>query len=316
MKAWTFTLIGLAVAFVLALTLGAVPVEVDRAFYELISSRGVVYHFRLPRFLVAVMAGFNLAVAGAVLQSVMRNPLASPDLVGITTGGGVAVVAAILLGWQFHSTTLPAIGFLGAAGAGALVYILGRGGSRERLVLCGVALASLGQAVITLLLVSFAPSAAEAMIWLKGSLYSRGWDHVWLLAPWTLLGGLIALLASFQMNALLLGESTLLALGMRVDLVRRYLIALAVLLAGSAVAIVGTIGFVGLLIPHAARMLVGSDHRRFLPLAGLLGGTFLSLSDTVGRVVSPPLEIPAGLVTALIGAPYFVYLLVKRRVNW
>ncbi len=316
MKAWSAILLGLAVALVLALTLGAVPVDFDRAFTELMSSRGVVYHFRLPRFLVAIMAGFNLAVAGAVLQSVMRNPLASPDLVGITTGGGVAVVGAILLGWQFHSTTLPVIGFLGAALAGALVYCLGRGGGRERLILCGVALACLGQAVITLLLVSFAPSAAEAMIWLKGSLYSRGWQHVWLLAPWTLVGALIALLASFQMNALLLGESTLLALGMRVGQVRGYLIALAVMLAGSAVAIVGTVGFVGLLVPHAARMLVGTDHRRFLPLAGIMGGIFLSLSDTLGRVVSPPLEIPAGLVTALIGAPYFVYLLVRRKVNW
>ena len=316
MRVWTGTLVALLVAFVLSLVLGAVSLEPERAFYELLSGSGVVYHFRLPRFLVAVMAGFNLALAGAVLQSVMRNPLASPDLVGITTGGGVAVVGAILLGWQFHSTSLPIIGFLGAALAGALVYRLGRGGGRERLILCGVALASLGQAFITLLLVSFAPSAAEAMIWLKGSLYSRGWEHVWMLAPWTVVGALVAFLASHQMNALLLGESTLLALGMKVGRVRAYLIALAVLLAGSAVAIVGTVGFVGLLVPHAARMLVGTDHRRFLPLAGLMGGTFLSCSDTIGRIVSPPLEIPAGLVTALVGAPYFVYLLVQRKVNW
>lgn len=310
------SVLGLLLVATLALCSGAIWLTPARMLTQLLQSDSLVVVFRLPRLLVAMMAGVNLAVAGTLLQALMRNPLASPDLVGITTGAGVAAVAAILLGWNFNSVGLPLISFLGAAIAGLAIYKLGQGGSGQRLILCGVALASLGQALITLLLVNFAPSAAEAMIWLKGSLYARGWSHVKLLAPWFLLGLAATRLAGHQLNTLLLGEETIVSLGMEVDKMRRRLLLLAVLLAASAVSMVGTIGFVGLLVPHLARMLSGPDHRVSLPTIAMLGAALLALADTLGRVLAPPLEIPAGIITAVVGAPYFGYLLLRRSALW
>lgn len=317
MRYLPITLLLLALAGIASLATGAVPVSWEAIAEQLLGTRGVVFLYRLPRFIVAVLVGFNMALAGAILQGLVRNPLAAPDVVGVTAGGGLATVVALLLFPDAPPSVLPVCAFLGAAGAGLLVYAIGSGASDpDRLVLCGVAVSSLGQALITMLLVSYAPSAAEAMIWLKGSLYARGWHHVFALLPWTVAGGLATLVVARPLNLLLLDEESVIGLGLPVARARGMLLALATGLAASSVAVAGTIGFVGLVIPHLGRLLVGADFRHSLLLTGLLGALFVAVADAVGRSLAPPLEIPAGILTAMLGAPYFLYLLVKRGISW
>lgn len=309
---------GLALAlvalFYLSLCFGATAQSTPAEVWAGLTTReGVVGMFRLPRALSAMLVGSLFAVSGALLQSLTRNPLVSPDLIGVTSGGGLAAVLAILVLGSQAGPMLPLIVFLGAVTLAGLVWWLGRGASQQRFVLTGVALGAFSQAVITLLLVTYAPSAAEAMIWLKGSLYGRTWLHVGYLAPWCLTVLIASLLVAYQVNPLLLGEEVALSLGVRLTLLRPLLWLLSVAAAAAAVSVAGTIGFVGLVVPHMARLLVGADLRRHLPVAMLLGALLVLLADTVGRVVAPPLEIPAGLFCAVLGAPYFGYLLWKGK---
>jgi ABC-type Fe3+-siderophore transport system permease subunit len=305
----------LLIAF-LSLRFGAVKTPLAKIIAEFQAGKGLVFDYRLPRLLVALLVGINMAIAGSVLQGVTRNPLASPDLIGISAGGGLAAVIMILIVPDFPPLLLPLVAFGGSVLAGGLVYLLSydRAGVRpERLALTGVALSSGLHALISLLIVKFAPSAAQALVFLKGSLYARSWQHVEILWPWTFAGLLFALLMHRQLNLLLLSEETVKGLGMNIDRVRLLLILVSVALAGSAVAVAGTIGFVGLVIPHLTRLLVGNDFRHVLPTSALIGALLVMLADMVGRTIMPPTEVPAGIITALLGAPYFVYLLVKRK---
>lgn len=306
----------LVVLAILALRLGAAPTPFAQVLNDLRLQDGLVWDYRLPRVLIAIFVGINMALAGSILQGVTRNPLAAPDIIGISAGGGIASVIMILMVPDFPQMMLPVAAFGGAVLAGAIVYFISysRGGIKpERLALTGVAVSAGVQALITLLIVRYALNAAQALVWLKGSLYARSWQHVEMIWPWTVVCGVLALIAYRQLNLLLLNEETVRGLGMRIDRTRLLLLVVSVALAGSSVAVAGTIGFVGLVIPHAARLLVGSDFRLLLPTSALLGALLVSLSDLVGRIVIPPVEIPAGLITALLGAPYFMYLLLRRK---
>ncbi|BBH23050.1 Fe(3+)-citrate import system permease protein YfmE [Paenibacillus baekrokdamisoli] len=315
---WTI-LIGcllLLIAIVLSLRLGAVNIPFAQLLEEITQRDGIIFDYRLPRLIIAICIGINMAIAGAMLQGVTRNPLAAPDVIGITAGGGLATVILILAIPGFSQSMLPFFAFGGAICAGLLVFLLAykKGIRPDRLALCGVAVSSGLQALITLFIVKYAPSAAQALVWLKGSLYARTWEHVGLLWPWTVIGTILALLSYRQLNVLLLSEEMVLGLGSRINQVRLLMIIISVALAGSAVAVAGNIGFIGLVIPHLARLLVGSDFRLTLPTSALLGAVLVVLADTVGRIVMPPIEIPVGIITSLIGAPYFVYLLLRGRI--
>ncbi len=308
--------LALSVLTTVALAVGATDtVGLAEIWHGLTTREGVVGMFRLPRVLAAMLVGSLFAVSGTLLQSLTRNPLVSPDLIGVTSGGGVAAVLAILVAGSTVGPRLPFVVFLGSVSVAGLVWWMGRGASQQRFILTGVALGALSQAVITLLLVTYAPSAAEAMIWLKGSLYGRTWHHVAYLAPWcgVVLAG--SLLVAYQANPLLLGDDVASSLGVRLSVLRPLLWILAVAAAAGAVSVVGTVGFVGLVVPHMARLLVGPDLRCHLPVAMLLGAMLVLLADTVGRVLAPPLEIPAGLICAILGAPYFGYLLWRGKTT-
>lgn len=305
----------LAGVFLLSLSVGATDTLTPPALLVELQEPGVVTRFRLPRALCAILVGLCFALSGSLLQSLTRNPLASPDLLGVTSGGGLAAVAAILMGGHQVGPYLPLIAFLGAATVASVIWLLGRGASSQRFILTGVALSAFAQAVITLLLVTYAPSAAEALIWLKGSLFGRGWVHVKHIAPWALVAVVGAALVAHRANPMVLGPTVATSLGVDLSKLRPLLWLLSVASAAAAVAVAGTIGFVGLIVPHLARRLCGSDLRVVLPFAALLGALFVLGADTLGRVVAPPLEIPAGLICALFGAPYFGYLLIKGKTK-
>lgn len=300
----------------LSLSFGATEsLTPSKVMAEILAGKGVVYQFRLPRALAAALVGLCFAISGTILQSLTRNPLASPDLLGVTSGGGLATVIAILVGGSTVGPYITWIAFLGASLVAAIIWFLGRGASAQRFILTGVALSAFTHALITLLLVTYAPSAAEAMIWLKGSLFGRGWVHVKHLLPWACFAVAGGVAVAYQANPMVLGPVIATTLGIRLSVVRPCLWLLSVAAASAAVAVAGTIGFVGLIVPHVARRLCGPDLRFTVPFSGLLGALFVLLADTAGRVIAPPLEIPAGLICAFLGAPYFGYLLVKGKTD-
>lgn len=276
-------------------------------------SRTVIMDLRLPRALLAAVVGGNLAVAGVMLQSALRNPLGDPHIVGVSAGAGLgAVIAFSFLAGNFAA--LPLAAFAGALISVLVVYGLAyRGGAQPlRLVLAGVALTSLlGAATNGLLALSSAPLQI-VMAWLMGGFSGRSWAELQGVLPWSFAGLLGAFLTARAMNVLALGDEVAHGLGLRVETLRLLLLVLGALLAGASVAASGLIGFVGLIVPHVARLTVGASHERVLPLSWLLGAALLVVADTAARVLLDPRELPVGIFTAALGAPYFLHLLRRR----
>ncbi|EGO61920.1 FecCD family ABC transporter permease [Acetonema longum] len=270
----------------------------------------VIWNIRLPRTLVGALVGMNLALAGGVLQGVMKNPLADPHIIGISAGAGLAGVSVLILFPHMEYLVVP-VAFLGAMGAAALIYILAwKGGIQPmRIVLAGVAVSAFLGAGISALLVFYSDRVHGALMWMVGGLSARSWPHVSIISPYTLLAGSLALLGARRLNLLVLGDDVARGLGLPVEQTRLFLTAVAALLAASAVSVVGLLGFVGLIVPHTARLLIGSDFRYLLPASALLGASVVTLSDTVARTLFAPVEIPVGIIMAFLGAPFFLYLL-------
>jgi iron complex transport system permease protein len=282
----------------------------------------VVNSFRLPRIVVAFLVGISLAVAGAILQGLIRNPLASPDIIGLTGGASVAVVAFLAVYSDTSNSLtisikwLPVGAFLGATIVAILVYLLSwkNGVSPIRLVLIGIGISALAQAMTTLFMV-MGPifQAAQANIWLTGTVYGSTWENVRILFPWTFVLLLITIVLARKLNVQELGDELATSVGSTVQRQRFLLLLVGTGLTGGAVAFGGAIGFVGLMAPHIARRLVGSAFGALVPVSGLIGAILVVVADLIGRIVFAPIEVPAGVFTAAIGAPYFVYLLYKSR---
>jgi iron complex transport system permease protein len=275
----------------------------------------IVNILRLPRMLVAALVGVALGISGAIMQGLTRNPLADPSIIGVSAGASLVAVTLIILVRDVPAGVLPLAAFAGAALTALLIYLLAwKGGdSPLRLILVGIGLAAVAYALTTLM-ITFGDiyDVQRALIWLTGSVYGRSWEEFWALLPWVTLGVPLACLAARHLNALNLGEDVARGLGTRVAQQRGLLLLVAVALAGATVAAAGTIGFVGLMAPHLARRLVGPDHSGLLPTAGVLGGLLVVVADLVGRTIFAPIELPCGLVTAAIGAPFFIALLWKQ----
>ena len=282
----------------------------------------IINSFRLPRIIVALMVGISLAVAGGILQGMIRNPLASPDVLGITGGAAAAVVSFLaMFSDKNHSLTvsiawLPLAAFIGATVVGFLVYFLAwkNGVSPIRLVLIGIGISALMQAITTLTMV-MGPiyQASQANIWITGTVYGSNWKNVAILVPWTVIFVIIALALARTINIQELGDEVATGLGGKVQKQRFLLLMISTALIGGSVAFAGGIGFVGLMAPHMARRLVGSSFGALLPASALIGGILVMVADLIGRTLFSPLEVPAGVFTAGIGAPYFIYLLFKTR---
>lgn len=281
----------------------------------------VIHSFRLPRILVAVLVGIALAVAGGILQGIVRNPLASPDILGITGGASVAVVLFLAIFSDENNALtvsikwMPLAAFIGATVVAFLIYTLAwdNGISPIKLVLVGIGLFALTQAITTLLMI-LGPiyRASQANIWLTGTVYGANWENVKILAPWTLILLFITFFYSRHLNIQELGDAVATGVGSRVNRQRFILLLLSTSLTGGAVAFAGGIGFIGLLAPHIARRLVGSAFGALLPVSALVGAILVMLADLIGRTMFGATEIPAGVFTAAIGAPYFIYLLFKN----
>jgi len=276
----------------------------------------IVRTIRLPRILLAALVGTALAAAGTVMQGFFRNPMADPSIVGVSSGAAVGAVAAIVLPFALpFGLGLQAAAFLGGLAAGFAVYLIATRDGRTptaTLLLVGVAVQTLLSAVVSTMILFSGKSMRRVVFWLMGHLKNAGWDEVAVAAVVVppLVVGLLAY--ARDLNVLLLGEVDAGALGVEVERSKRALLAISSVLTGAAVAVTGVIGFVGLIVPHGVRLLVGPDHRVLLPTSALAGGSFLVAADTVAR--SGTVELPVGVVTAAAGAPFFLYLLRTREV--
>lgn len=287
------------------------------------ASEAIVWDVRLPRVAAAGLVGLALGSSGAAMQALFKNPLASPDLIGVSTGGAVGAVAAIFLGWSVVSPWLmPGAAFAGALGAAALVYALGTRTGRTdaaTLLLAGVAVSAFGGALISLLYHFVDDGVLRQIVyWLMGNLGGKRWEHVLAMLPFVGVGAVGLLLFSSELNMLMGGEDDARAMGVAVERTKRWVLALVALSTGAAVSVAGIIGFVGLIVPHVLRLIVGPDHRWLLPASALAGAAFLIVADLIARTAFSPVELRTGIVTALCGAPFFLYLLIKRRelVRW
>ena len=280
----------------------------------------ILWQVRVPRVLLAFMVGGSLAAVGASLQALLRNPLADPYVIGISSGAALGAAVAILFGVGlsvFGLSVLPFCAFVGALISLFIVYRIAvsyRSFSIHTLLLGGVVLNAIFSALILFLTSLADPYKASGMYaWLMGSLTGPDFQTVIILAVYLVLGVSILVAQARSLNLLTLGEEAARSLGVEVERVKRVIFAASALLTGSVVAFSGLIGFVGLIVPHAVRLVFGADHRLLLIASGIVGGTFLMVADTVARTLLSPTEIPVGVVTALVGGPIFLYLLVQQR---
>ena len=315
------TSVGIAVDS-LDLWLVAIPLPVPDLGYTYLfdfqvpaTAESIVRNLRLPRIALAAVVGLVLAAAGAVMQGFFRNPMADPSIIGVSSGAAVGAVATIALPlavpFGLHTAA-----FVGAVVTAFAVYLLATENGRTpvaTLLLAGVAVQTFLGAIVSYLLLQSGESLEQAMYWLMGRLHNATWGEVEATLPMALLGVGILLLFARDLNVMLLGEEDAHSLGIPVERSKRILLAVSSVMTAAAVAVAGVIGFVGLVVPHMMRLLVGPDHRILLPTSALAGATFLVLADTVARSFAA--ELPVGIVTAAVGAPFFLFLLRRREVH-
>jgi len=306
---------------VAGLVIAPVPIPLEDVWKVLITGdvsayRVILLDIRLPRLLVGMLTGACLAASGAILQSVMRNPLADPGIIGVSAGGGFAAVIVMVALPQL-SYLLPAAAFGGALIACLAVYLMAwdKGASPVKIVLAGIAVNALMGALMNGVMVMYSDRVQAVLPWLSGGLNGRSWHHLSFMLPYAAIGLLLTFPAIRSANLLQLGDDSAQLLGQRVELQRMLLVALAALLAGAAVSSAGLVVFVGLVVPHALRLLIGDDYRFLLPLSIIYGAVLIAISDTLARTLFDPAELPVGILLACIGAPFFLYLL-RRRNNW
>ncbi len=276
----------------------------------------IIWNVRLPRTIVAALVGINLSISGAILQGIMKNPLASPGTIGVSAGAGLAGLIILILFPNYYYL-LPIGSFIGALGATMLIYLLAwnEGVMPTRMILAGTAVSSLFGAGNNALMTLYPDRVSGVLSFMVGGLSAITWHEVRLILPYTIIGSVMIMFLPIKLNILLLGDEIATGLGLDVERTRFLFIVLSSLLAGSAVSVVGLLGFVGLMVPHIARLLIGSDYQYLFPATIFLGSTMVMLCDTISRVLFQPMEIPVGIVISAFGAPFFLYLL-KRGVGY
>jgi len=325
---------GLVLSIILGTAFGTVPIPIGETFRAILSrlplagrlasgvretSLTIILAVRLPRVILAALVGLALGVSGTALQGLFRNPMADPYLIGVSSGAAAGAAVGIAMHLETRATTIGAVPLLAFGGATTTVFVvyrLARRGSRvpvTDLLLAGVAVGALLSALVSAITVFSQRDFRQIIFWLMGSFSGRGWDYVVAVVPYILAGAIVLVFHARDLNALQLGEEAAAHLGIEVEGLKRWLVMATTLATGAAVASSGVIGFVGLVVPHALRLILGPDHRTLLPAAGVAGAILLVLADLLARAAIPPAEIPVGIITALLGGPFFIYLLRRSR---
>lgn len=314
---WGILIIVLCILSLVAIAVGSAGYSIPEILRALFSEekstiKVIVLNLRLPRLILAVLIGASLSASGALFQSVMRNPLADPGTIGVSAGAGTAATTILLLFPQL-TNSVPLFAFGGAALACFLIYSMAwkRGVDPTRIILSGVAINSVLGAYNSLLQMMHTDSLEGVLAFMNGSLSGRSWVQVKLLVIYAGIGLVLSFLCIKSANTLQLGDEMAKSLGVKVNLARVCLSAVSAFLAAATVSVAGMIGFVGLVVPHISRLLVGSDYKAMLPTSVLLGAVVLLLADTLERTVVPGMEIPVGIVMAVVGGPFFLYMLRK-----
>ena len=306
-----------AILFVLSIRYGTYTLsfdEISQAFHPDDKNYFTLMEYRLPRALLAIIIGGALAISGVLVQSVVRNPLASPDILGINNAAGLVAVTVLIFLPNLAFYWLPVFAFIGGVLSFILLWMICGFNFRPiKMAIIGVALSTLWAAISHYLMLTNPVEINTAMLWLTGSLWGRSWAYVNVVLPWLLVLLPLPFIFCRDLDTLGLGENKAATLGVSVNKTQILVLVLAVALSTTAVAICGPIAFLGLVAPHLARKLVGGRHRTLLPASMLIGTLLLQISDILARVIDPPTELPAGILTAIIGAPYFFYLLMRTK---
>lgn len=320
----TILVLALFVTIVACLSIGVISIPLNQVITVLLgggseTERFVIINLRLPRIILAAIVGASLAIAGATMQGLFRNPMASPSVLGISSGAAFGASLAIVLGisWTSGAFAIPAMAFIFSFVTLFLVYAVSRNRSGyvpvETLLLAGIAIGSLFSALVSAMQYFAGDQLSGVVFWMMGGLDEATWDQVLISITPVILGASVIMVLSRDLNAMMVGEEQAGNLGINVNQVRLVLLLAASLVTAMAVSVSGVIGFVGLIIPHVVRILVGPDHRILLPASVISGALFLILTDTLARTIIAPAELPVGIITALLGAPFFIYLLMSRK---
>ncbi|MBS6725843.1 MAG: Fe(3+) dicitrate ABC transporter permease subunit FecD [Haemophilus parainfluenzae] len=314
---YVITLSMMVLLFGLSIRLGTYTLsfeEIWAAFQPDHKNYFTLMEYRLPRAVLAILLGGALAISGVLVQSVVRNPLASPDILGINNAAGLVAVSVLMFLPNLAFYWMPVFAFLGGVLSFVILWIVCGFNFRPiKMAIIGVALSALWAAISHYLMLTNPVEINTAMLWLTGSLWGRSWSYLNVVLPWLVVLLPLPFIFCRDLDTLGLGENKASTLGVTVNKVQISVLVLAVALSTTAVAICGPIAFLGLVAPHLARRLVGGRHRTLLPAALIIGALLLQLSDILARVIDPPTELPAGILTAIIGAPYFFYLLMRTK---
>lgn len=310
----------LSLSVILSLTLGSVKIQTLEVI-EVLLGRGntkesiIILKIRMPRIVLGVFVGASLALAGSTLQGLFKNPMADPYIIGVSAGASLGSVLAIYFGFS----NISIFAFLGALLSVFIVYNVARvrgSMSVTHLLLSGIAVGSFFSASSMFFMYLSGEKLSRAFFWLLGSLSTATWGEVFVILPYFFISFFVIFIFARDLNVMLFGEEEALSLGIKTDALKKILLVFATLVTASAVAVSGLIGFVGLVVPHITRLLVGPDHRILIPSCVISGGILLVLADSVARTVASPQDIPVGIITALFGAPFFCYLLFKRKKTY
>jgi len=312
----------LVIAFLVSISIGAVKFSFREIIYYIFNDtqdgkRAIIFNVRLPRVLLSMIVGVTLSLAGVILQGVMRNSMASASTIGVTAGAnffGYLFLAAL----PMYTSSLPIFTFIGGLGTTLLIYFLAykHGSSPIKIILAGMGINALFSAFSDLIKVFFADNLAGVQSFLVGGLSGVTWSDLQTVLPYAVLGIIMVIFIPTKMNILALGDETAQGLGLNTNRFRLLLIVLASLLASSTISIVGLIGFIGIVVPHISRILVGNNHKILFPMTIISGALIVSICDTIGRIIILPAELPVSIIMAIIGAPIFLLLLrSKKEVN-
>jgi iron complex transport system permease protein len=305
--------------FFISIGNGAVKISLSEIINTILLGEGtvnyqIIWNVRLPRTITASLVGTCLALSGCILQGVMRNPLASPNIIGVSSGAGLMTLVVLIIFPDYYYLA-PLGAFTGALLATLFIYFLAwkEGAATTRLILAGVAVSSLLGAGNNAIMTFYPDKISGVIGFMVGGLSSTNWKHVDMIFPYAIMGMILLLFISNKLNILLLGDEVATGLGLNVEATRFLFIIISSLLAGAAVSVVGLLGFVGLIVPHITRLFIGSDYKYLLPASIFTGSAVVVLCDTLARVMFAPVEIPVGIIMSALGAPFFLYLLRRKK---